>query len=200
MHKAISLSDQTKAAIEKAADLRAEKALLEINLGVLHQSMGGNHPQVQRLRTQIGEYTRQLRRMEFGGKGEDFLPPFSRVPSLALELARLTRNLKVEEEIFELLTQQYEQVKIQEKRDTPTVQVLDEAIPPTQKSKPKRTVLVGLAGLLSLFVGVFLAFGLEYMERVSSSEDSQKISRISFLLREDYLRLRDKLTRKRKEG
>ena len=198
-HQAISLSDQTKAAIEKAADLRAEKVLLEIQLGVLRQSMGNNHPQVQRLRTQIGEYTRQLRRMECGGKGEEFTLPFSQVPFLSLELARLTRNLKVEEEIFELLTQQYEQAKIQEKRDTPTVQVLDEAIPPTQKSKPKRSVLVGLAGLLSLFVGVFLAFGLEYMEKVGSSEDSQKISRISSLLREDYLQLRDKLTRRRKE-
>jgi len=134
------------------------------------------------------------------GQEEDFLLPFSQVPSLALELARLTRNLKVEEEIFELLTQQYEQAKIQEKRDTPTVQVLDEAIPPTYRSKPRRTVLVGLAGLLSLFVGVFLAFGLEYMEKVSSSEDSQKISRISSLLREDYLRLRGKLTHKSKEG
>lgn len=199
VHKAISLSDQTKAAIEKAADLRAEKAVLEIKLGVLRQSMGGTHPQVQRLRTQINEYDKQLRKMEFGGGEDDFLLPFSQVPSFALELARLARDLKVEEEIFEFLTQQYEQAKIQEKRDTPTVQVLDEAIPPTQKSKPKRTVLVGLAGLLSLFVGVFLAFGLEYMERVSSSEESQKISRISSLLREDYLRLRNKLTRKRKE-
>ena len=199
VHKAISLSDQTKAAIEKAADLRAEKAVLEIKLGVLRQSMGGTHPQVQRLRTQINEYDKQLRKMEFGGGEDDFLLPFSQVPSFALELARLARDLKVEEEIFEFLTQQYEQAKIQEKRDTPTVQVLDEAIPPTQKSKPRRTVLVGLAGLLSLFVGVFLAFGLEYMERVSSSEESQKISRISSLLREDYLRLRDKLTRKRKE-
>jgi len=199
VHKAISLSDQTKAAIEKAADLRAEKAVLEIKLGVLRQSMDGTHPQVQRLRTQIKEYDKQLRKMEFGGGEDDFLLPFSQVPSFALELARLARDLKVEEEVFEFLTQQYEQAKIQEKRDTPTVQVLDEAIPPTQKSKPKRTVLVGLAGLLSLFVGVFLAFGLEYMERVSSSAESQKISRISSLLREDYLRLRDKLTRKRKE-
>jgi len=199
VHKAISLSDQTKAAIEKAADLRAEKALLEIQLGVLRQSMGNNHPQVQRLRTQINEYDKQLRKMEFGSGEDDFLLPFSQVPLFALELARSTRDLKVEEEIFELLTQQYEQAKIQEKRDTPTVQVLDEAIPPTQKSKPKRTVLVGLAGLLSLFVGIFLAFGLEYMERVRSSEDSQKISRISSLLRADYLRLRNLLTRKRKE-
>jgi len=199
VHKAISLSDQTKAAIEKAADLRAEKALLEIKLGVLRQSMGGTHPQIQRLRTQINEYAKQLRKIEFGDGEDDFLLPFSQVPSFALELARSTRDLKVEEGIFELLTQQYEQAKIQEKRDTPTVQVLDEAIPPIRKSKPKRTVLVGLAGLLSLFVGIFLAFGLEYMERVRSSEDSQKISRISSLLREDYLRLRNKLTRKRKE-
>lgn len=199
-NKAISLSDQTRAAIEKAADLRAERAILEIKLGVLRQSMGVDHPQIQRLRAQIGEYDRQLRKMEFGGQEKDFLLPFSQVPSLTLELARLTRNLKVEEEIFELLTQQYEQAKIQEKRDTPTVQVLDEAIPPTHRSKPRRTVLIGLAGLLSLFVGVFLAFGLEYMDKVSSSEDSQKISRMSSLLREDYLRLRGKLTRKSKGG
>ena len=200
VHKAISLTDQTKAAIEKAADLRAEKTVLEIKLGVLRQMMGGDHPQIQRLKTQIGEYEKQLRRMELGGGGgDDFLLPFSHVPSLALELARLTRDLKVEEGVFELLTQQYEQAKIQEKRDTPTVQVLDEALPPIHKSKPKRSLLIGLAGLLSLFVGVFLAFGLEYMEKVSASEDSGKLLRISSLLREDYFHLRDKLKRKGKD-
>jgi len=53
-----------------------------------------------------------------------------------------------------------------EARDTPTVQVLDKAAPAERKSKPKTTLNMAIAGALSLFVGIFLAFFLEDVERI----------------------------------
>jgi uncharacterized protein involved in exopolysaccharide biosynthesis len=100
-----------------------------------------------------------------GKTRREFQVPFTKVPELGMELARLTRDLKVQETVFTLLTQQHEQARIAEARDTPTVKVLDMAVLAERKSRPKTVVNMAIAGTLSLFVAVFLAFCLEYLER-----------------------------------
>ena len=49
--------------------------------------------------------------------------------------------------------------------------VIDKAVPPEQRIKPKRTYNVILAGITSLFMGIFLAFFLEYWENVKRKEE-----------------------------
>ena len=43
------------------------------------------------------------------------------------EIMRLWREVKVQEQVYELLTAQLEEARIRETRDSPTVQVLDQA-------------------------------------------------------------------------
>jgi uncharacterized protein involved in exopolysaccharide biosynthesis len=92
------------------------------------------------------------------------------MPALEMEAVRLTRDLKVQETVFGLLTAQLEQAKIAEARDTPTVQALDRAMPAEFKSKPKTRANMGIAGALSLCIGIFLAFLLEYVDRIRKQE------------------------------
>src|SRR5437867_519288 len=109
-----------------------------------------------------------------GGKGmlpgDRLHPAMVTVPGLALEYGRLMREVKVQETLYSLLTSQNEQAKIAEARDTPTVQVLDPAIPAEKKSKPSIRLNMLIAGVLALFVGFFLAFFLEYLERIRIRE------------------------------
>ncbi len=63
-----------------------------------------------------------------------------------------------------------EQAKLAEARDTPTVQVLDPAIPAEKKSKPSIRLNVMIATVLAVFAGIFLAFFLQYLERIKASE------------------------------
>ncbi|GAJ22508.1 unnamed protein product, partial [marine sediment metagenome] len=79
------------------------------------------------------------------GFGAGFSIPFAKLPELSLEYVRLLRDAKVQEAIYELLTQQYEQAKIMEVKDTPTVQILDRASPPEKKTSPKRSRIVIMA-------------------------------------------------------
>jgi len=207
-NKAISLDEQTKAAINAAAELKAQYTKDEIELNVLSKSLNSSHPEIRKLRTRMGEIRRQLGTMEFGrevkGKGEEaedkglMEMPFSQVPSLGLELARLVREVKIQERVFQILTEQYEQYKIQETRDTPTIQILDKASPPERKSRPKRTFLIGIAGVVSLFGGVFLAFLLEYFNRIKhrNPEDFKKIDSIFTTLQNDFAGFRNILYRK----
>ncbi len=103
--------------------------------------------------------------------------PAAKVPMIGLELARLARDLKVQDTVYMLLTQQLEQVKIAEARDTPGVQVLDHAFPALRKSKPKIKLQMALAGAVSLFLGIFLAFFLEYIQRQRAAEQPSIVNR-----------------------
>ena len=55
-------------------------------------------------------------------------------------------------ELFKFLTMEYEEAKIEEAKDIPTVQVLDVAKVPERKSKPRRVLLV-ISILLVCLIG-----------------------------------------------
>ena len=79
----------------------------------------------------------------------------------------LSRDAKIKEMLFELLTREYEIAKIEEAKSMPTIQVLDKAEPPEKKFKPNRKRMVLLAGAMSLFGTVLAAFIREYFARLS---------------------------------
>jgi hypothetical protein len=56
----------------------------------------------------------------------------------------LYRRMKVDEAVFEALTQQYEMAKVEEAKDTPSVKVLDVATIPEKKSFPPRLLIIFL--------------------------------------------------------
>jgi tyrosine-protein kinase Etk/Wzc len=207
-NKAVSLDEQMKASIEGAAELKAEMVSAEIELNVLRKTMSPSHPQIKALKSRINEIEKQIGIWEFGDQEEEpeekkiLDVPFARVPALSMELARLIREVKIQSAVFELLTNQYEQYKIQETRDTPTIQVLDEAIPPEKRSRPRRALLVELAGILSLITSVVFVFGLEYFKR-SRKKDPEEFERIQTLLgawRKDVEDLKKKLLFRQKKG
>src|SRR5437867_2622912 len=171
-NKAVHLEAQGRAAIEAAATIQAEISATEVQLQVMEGYLTPDNPEVVRVRSSLGELKKQLVLLETGKEGKGQLPgdrmhpAFITVPSLVLEYARLLRGVKVQEALYTMLTTQYEQAKIAEARDTPSVQVLDPAIPAERKSKPAIKLNMLIAGVLALFLGIFLAFFLEYLERM----------------------------------
>ena len=63
-----------------------------------------------------------------------------------------------------------EQVRIEEVRDVQTVEVLDAALVPQSASRPNTPKSVLAAGVLSLILGILLAFFLSYLERLRARE------------------------------
>ncbi|NCB40747.1 MAG: hypothetical protein EOM80_18470 [Erysipelotrichia bacterium] len=95
------------------------------------------------------------------------------LPDLALEFARMGRNLKVKEKVFGVLTEQYESAKIAEAEEGSQFEVIDRARPPEVKSKPRRSIMVILAGLSAGVLGVFAAFLIEFVKRRKEHELQQ---------------------------
>jgi tyrosine-protein kinase Etk/Wzc len=174
-NKVIALQEQARGAVETAAQLKGEIMASEVQLEVMRKFATDANPEVIKLRQRIEEMKRHLAQMQYGkgwvlpaenrNPGEprnEIHIPFAQVPELSLELARLMRDVKVQETVYTLLTQQLEQAKIAEARDMPTVQTLDQAVPADRKSKPKIRFNMAIAGITSLFSGILLAFVLEY--------------------------------------
>ncbi len=166
-NKAIRIDAQASAIIEAIASLKGELASKEVELGVLLSSQTEQNPQVMALREGIVQIKDQISRLERSPEGkkvsDDIFLATSDVPELGVQYARLLRNFKVQETLYELLTKQYEVAKINEAKNTSTIQVLDDATPPDRKSKPKRALIVILAtfcaGFLSLIVAFVRGFG-----------------------------------------
>ena len=124
-NKTISLPEQISAAIEAASKLKTEIVQTEIELGFLETNLREDNQTLISLRNKLRELKEQYDKMQLGS--QDYLLAFSDVPELGKELAGLLRDVKIQNEVYLLLQQQYYKEKIQENRDIPTVEILDEA-------------------------------------------------------------------------
>ncbi len=183
-YKAISLEAQTEAAIQEAGELKGKIIAKEVELGVALQSLKPDHISIIRLKKELEELKKQYNLLQYGTdedlqKRKEFYIPFSQVPEIGIQLAKLMREVKVQETVWQLLNQQYYQAKIQEARDTPTVQALDEAVPPEVRSRPKRKLMVIISGFLAFLFSVFWAYAGEFYENLKSDpEEGEKINAI----------------------
>ena len=121
---------------------------------------------------EISALTEQLHRMEYRAETDkpnarELFPLFSKMPELETQLRQLMREVEIQNTLFTFLTQQYEEAKINEARDTPTIQVLDIAVNPNIKFKPFRSVLVIAAGIFGLIFGILIAFIRERIAQVA---------------------------------
>lgn len=175
-HKTVALEAQISALIQNAADLKAQLTADEIELSVLETSHSAEHPRVRHLRSRIQETQRRLNQLitsgtEGGPAGNDVIAfGLEGMPKLVQELAEITRDLKVAEGVYSLLAQQYENARIQERRDTPSFSVLDWASHGGAKVRPKR-FFIALSTMLVSF-SLILAFILsrEYYERLEETD------------------------------
>lgn len=200
-YKAISLEDQTKIAIEKAGELKGKIVAKNVELGVALQTMKADNVNVVQLKREIEELEKQYNILQYGDSlalniQKEFYIPFAEVPEVGLELARLMREVKVQETVWELLNQQYYHAKIQEARDTPTIQVLDEAVPPELRTRPKRKLLVLIGTFLALMLSIFWAFFAEYLDRLKNDTSTyHKTREISEEFKQDWQKLKSYLNK-----
>lgn len=104
-----------------------------------------------------------------------------KTPNTSLKYLDALRNLKYQEAVWEMLAKQFEMAKLDEAKDFPLIQVLDKAMPPEKKSKPKRSMVVMLATLVAFFLAVIWAFISEALAR--SGSDPEQGARLQELRR-----------------
>ena len=162
---AINIPEQGKAMVQAAATLQGQLIAAESELEGLRQIYTDNNVRVRSLRARVAELQHQLEKL--GGKAgtegtsgsESLYPPIRKLPLLGVTYADLYRKTKIEEAVFETLTQEYELARVEEARETPVVKVLDAANVPDKKSFPPRLLIMFLGILLAFSAGVTCVFG-----------------------------------------
>lgn len=123
---------------------------------------------------------RKLEGRDLLAKAEDALATFATrnrkiaTPELQAEKDRLTRAVKVQEEVYTTLMRQYELAKIQEQEDQESIELIETAAPPLNRTAPNRTQSVMVAAFLGLVLFSGLALVLDYIKRIDRSDENTR--------------------------
>ncbi len=97
-------------------------------------------------------------------------------PHLLLEQERFIRDVQINSTLYTELKKQYELAKIEEIKNIPIVNILDAGRPAAKKEKPKRSIIVSVSFLLSLFAGIsFVHFKDRYGAKIAAVQSFLKI-------------------------
>ncbi|MDD5529977.1 MAG: Wzz/FepE/Etk N-terminal domain-containing protein [bacterium] len=177
LHKTISIQDEIKPVLEGIADIKAKIISNEVTLGMLREYATEENPEVVRINSESKELNNKLHKMEYEKDnshfGIGFSVPLNNLPEVSLEMARLIRDVLIQEKVLSLLTEQYELARSQEIKDTPTINILEPPTVPEKKSFPKRSVIISVAFILSFFISIFLAFFFNWINNLSETEQTE---------------------------
>ena len=165
--------------ISAAAALRAQITAKEVQLGSLRSFATPENPDLLRAQQELASLRVEMAKISRGGTGEigDVLVSMGKAPEEGADYFRRFRDMKYYETLYELLAKQYEIAKIDEARDAALIQVLDPAITPERKTKPKRSLIVLLTALVAGFLGMLWAFVKEALDRARHEpEQAQRLS------------------------
>ena len=181
----IQLNAQAEAFVRVSAELKSQIAMKEAELGAMRtirtfaaDNNPDNNPDYILKRQLLVGLREQLSMMDAE------MVTTAKIPEAGLEYIRKTRNLKYAETICKLLSKQFEMAKIDDAYGSSVVQVLDKAIAPEQKSKPKRSKNILLVAVATGFLAILWAFITEALQ--NAKKDTETQTRLNTL--KNYLR------------
>jgi len=155
----IDLKEQARAMVEAAAQLQGELIAAESQQKGLEAIYSSSNPRVLAVKARIVELRKQLEKLggadDVSQSDNDLYPSIRQLPLLGVTYSDLYRRTKIQEAVYETLTQQYELAKVQEAKETPSVKVLDDANLPERRSFPPRMTIVLLFACFAFAGGSF---------------------------------------------
>ena len=153
---------QGQSLIESVARLQSELVTTQTELSGLKAQYADDNVRVREARARVDELQNQLRKMDSTGGDEDGAnlkpgqdyPSLRELPILGVTYSDLSRQLMMQESIYETLTRQYELAKVEEAKEIPPVKILDAPEVAERKSSPHRSIIVLLGTILFAFVGI----------------------------------------------
>jgi len=181
-----NLGEEAKGVLDQSVSLRVKLLELEQKRKELEPRFTAQHPSVQVIDAQIKQVNGLLKTME--SKARSF-------PNTEQDLLRLTRDVKVNNELYTSLLNSFQQLRLIKEGKVGNVRIVDVAAVPERPVKPKRLLVLSLSGVLGLLAGLALAFlrnslrpgikhaddieqhlGLHVFATIPHSQEQQKLS------------------------
>lgn len=168
----ISVDSDSRVIIENAGRLRAMISAKEIEINSMSAFVTPSNQAYRQAQQELISLRAQLRKLENGTPGTAEKNSTGGNEKAALANVQRLRDVKYYEMLYELLAKQYEAARIEEAREPSMIQVLDPAVVPERKIKPKRSVILVISLVLGLLAAVLWAFFKEAGRRALATPDS----------------------------
>jgi capsule polysaccharide export protein KpsE/RkpR len=180
-NRTIDIPTQGKALVESEFRLQEQMTSARSELAALQQRYSADNENVRAMRARIAEIQREADKMRGAAQGpglnvnDSVYPSAGELPALGVTYSDLQRRVHEEEALWGALTSQYEEAKVQEAKEIPSVRVLDAANMPQRKSGPSRKVILMVGTMLSLLAAFILVRAATFWEGLRVQDERRKL-------------------------
>jgi uncharacterized protein involved in exopolysaccharide biosynthesis len=165
-------------ATARRAELRALLDSKNIQLRGLSLMASSTDPKIVELKEEIPAIREELEKLN-GKSPESIRAETGGIPEEAVvEYIGKYYDMKYWEALHAALSNLYERSRMEEAINPAVIRTLEMAVPPENRFKPNRKLIVVLATLLGFFIAVFSAFVAEFARRASQDPEQEEKIRI----------------------
>jgi tyrosine-protein kinase Etk/Wzc len=165
---------QAKVTTEVGIKLESEIKSEEVKLDLLKKLLSPDQSEVKIQEEKISSLKKQLESINGTDYNNYEMLNLKNKPTIILNYFRLVREVEIQNKILTFLLPLYEQAKIEENRQTPTIIVIDSPYVPERKAKPKRIYII-LATFFIAFLGSYSFFVIKYKWNFYKNQESVNI-------------------------
>ena len=162
----MSVDAESAAIVETGARLRAQISAKEIQLDSMKAFVTESNPEYRRAAEELSSLRSELFKLQNGSGGEQ---SDETAPRGGVDSVKLLREVKYKQTLYELLAKQYEVARLDEAKDADIVQVLDPAVTPERRARPKRALMVLMSSLFAFFACAVFVFAIELKHKIRTS-------------------------------
>lgn len=152
---------QIKAGAQSIMELEVQIKSEEVKLELLRKILTPGESEILIQQDKINSLKKQLSELKNNEYGEYDIG-MKGAPEVAMNFLRLARNVEIQNKILTFILPIFEQAKIEENKNTPTIMVLDPPSVPDKKAKPKRAyVVIGMTLLAFLLTFSYYLYKLK---------------------------------------
>lgn len=144
---------QVKAAAQSVFTMEAELKAEEVKLDVLKKILSSDQPEVKTQEAKVNSIRSKIVEIQNSTDINELLR-LGNSPQIVMNYLRLVRDVEIQTKILTFMIPIFEQAKIEEKRETPTIILLDKPVIAERKTKPKRLTMVIVFTVLGFILAV----------------------------------------------
>lgn len=184
-HNIIDLPAQTNSMIDMYAELISQRLQTDIELEYQQSIYKNDTPLYEHLlhkrevldnKIQDFETSQQNLNIKYGLNLDD-------LSDIGLQYGKLMLDLEIQNTLYEFLYPQYENAKIEEIKDLPTIDIVDKAVPAGIRSKPHRAKTCIILFLMALFISsAWVILKTILKQALQKDENRTRISQLKKIL------------------
>lgn len=148
---------QIKASAQAVFQMEAELKSEEVKLDVMRNILSEDQPEIKMQIAKVNSLKSKISEVQNSTDYSDLIK-LGNSPQILLGYLRLQRDVEINTKILTFVLPLYEQAKIEEKKETPTIIILDKPNIAEKKTKPKRFTMVVLFTFMGFVISIFFIF------------------------------------------